>query len=795
MFQKEHPENYIRPFFKIFVEDKTHHSLKGMHPPFLSIPGAEAEVEAEAEANPGAGVEVATNNLPEEVFKVSKINQTEVHTRTITKEIIQTGVPPQTLTKEETKTREEVDPTDIDNQKSVQRLVHTLKSYVARFPKKLMVLDLVNMYIKTQAYTIQRLSLSAHQDYILHGGRISWFREAWKEMGADSFVLEMLRCGYRPLFKHHPPPLTSLPFPFEICKHPLQPIIPHIQDMLDKGAIEVVNKIHSPGLYCHLFTAPKKSGGTRPVINLKVLNRTLKIPTFKMLTVQQLMNSVQPGEYAASLDLKDAYFHLKMHKGFRKYLRFCCQGQVYQFKALPFGLATAPRVFTMLIRPLAQLLHTLGIDFSYFLDDWLIKAPTLQLVLLGMRITVLWCAQTGLVINFNKSELDPLQDFRFIGVRFDTKEGKCYPPEERLAKLEQLATVMLLLKRPPVRSVQSLLGVMASAEKQIPYARFHMRSIQADLHNQYRYGRHLQSKTIILSPLSKEDLKWWLNRENTAVGVPLGQFVPEVQLMTDSSLTEWGAQIVNGPSFTQKWSTKWQEMSINVLEMEAVYRALVQFSPQCKGKKVLVLSDNTATTYYINKQGGTRAPLMMESARKLFNEAINKRVSLKARHIPGKLNVLADGLSRTTEIISTEWTLSKAILGLVWKHWHCPNIDLFATRFNNRLPVYVSPCPDNQAYAIDAMSIPWGNLDAYAYPPVVMLPAVLAKIKKDRARVILIAPKWPSQRWYPTLLDLLVDEPFPLPAHPKMLKQSLNRHFHHNPAMLCLHAWKLSGIN
>ena len=54
-------------------------------------------------------------------------------------------------------------------------------------------------------------------------------------------------------------------------------------------------------------------------------------------------------------------------------------------------------------------------------------------------------------------------------------------------------------------------------------------------------------------------------------------------------------------------------------------------------------------------------------------------------------------------------------------------MDLLATRLNIKLPLYVSPIPDPQAWAIDALNIPWENLVAYAFPPTALLPKVVQK--------------------------------------------------------------------
>ena len=72
---------------------------------------------------------------------------------------------------------------------------------------------------------------------------------------------------------------------------------------------------------------------------------------------------------------------------------------------------------------------------------------------------------------------------------------------------------------------------------------------------------------------------------------------------------------------------------------------------------------------------------------------------------PGEKNVLADLLSRRDKIIHTEWTLHQSVVNALCITWDRPNIDLFATRLNHWLPVFVSPMADPQAVDVDALSI------------------------------------------------------------------------------------------
>ena len=71
-----------------------------------------------------------------------------------------------------------------------------------------------------------------------------------------------------------------------------------------------------------------------------------------------------------------------------------------------------------------------------------------------------------------------------------------------------------------------------------------------------------------------------------------------------------------------------------------------------------------------------------------------KQVTLKARHITGRVNVEADKLSTLDHTIQTEWSLFLEVFQLICSRWHQPQIDLFATRFSNKLSLFVSPVPD-----------------------------------------------------------------------------------------------------
>ena len=110
-----------------------------------------------------------------------------------------------------------------------------------------------------------------------------------------------------------------------------------------------------------------------------------------------------------SIDLKDTYLQVPIHPDSRKYLRFIALNQVFQFKALCFGLSTAPQVFTWVMAPILAILHRLDVRMCRYLDDWLIQSSSRSLVIQALDTVVCLCQELGIIINWEKSNLLPSQ--------------------------------------------------------------------------------------------------------------------------------------------------------------------------------------------------------------------------------------------------------------------------------------------------------------------------------------------------------------------------------------------------
>ena len=386
------------------------------------------------------------------------------------------------------------------------------------------------------------------------------------------------------------------------------------------------------------------------------------------------------------------------------------------------------------------------------------------------------------------------QDFVFIGVRFCTDLGIMLPPDKRIIDILDRTSSMKVATSVTARQFLSFLGLLNSAADQIPLGRLHMRPLQLFLLTQWKpVSRDLLHKIVLQHDLLQEVWNFWTDRSRLQEGVSLEQKTPDFTIETDASVQGWGAHL-QGDQISGSWTSVQRLQHINVLEMLAMEEALFHWLPRFRGHVVQVLTDNSTVMYYIIKQGGTKSLSLCTLAWRILRWCKNNNISLVVKHIPGKRNVIADSLSRQHKLPGTEWTLLQSVVDHICKLSQHPMLDLFATSLNKRLPVYVSPLPDPLAMAMDALSISWDHLLAYAFPPTALLTPVLKKVQDSvNCQLVLVAPAWANQSWYPTLLHLSVDLPIQLPSQYNLLWHPVGRVFHANPALFNLHAWRVSS--
>ena len=572
-----------------------------------------------------------------------------------------------------------------------------------------------------------------------------------------------------------------------------------IQSLISKGAISVVDPCPQQFIST-LFLVEKGpgSGEFRPVINLKALNRFLPKEKFKMEGLHTARSLQRKGDYMMKLDLKDAYYAVPIHPESRKYLRFQFKGTIYEFCCLPFGLSLAPRVFTRILRPFVAKLRTEGIRTVIYLDDLLLihhQKDTLRSLLSSL----------GFIVKLEKCSVEPARRLVFLGAVLDTTCMSVALPEEQINRIQGACQEMLESQSTSLGILSSLLGRMNHAARTgLWVAPLYYRALQR------QQGLLLQKVgwrprcQISLSRPSLEDLSWWVSsapHDHNSQDITPPPY--DLSIRTDASLLGWGATC-NGRSTGGRWSMEEAAQHINCLELKAAILALKAFlrvgmqpPPQSLSnhppRHILLEMDNTTAVAYVNRRGGTQSPSLSLLALELLSFLLTQGSWVTARHLPGVLNVEADAASREFNM-RMEWMLRKDVFQDIAHHFYVPEVDLFASRLNHQLPLYVSRLPDPGASAVDAFQQDWGHWKSFIHPPVVLLPRILQKVRSDKATALLVAPDWPGQPWYAQIKLMLTGTPYPLPQEKSLLFLPFDQEAVHPLwRSLNLTVWPISG--
>ena len=175
------------------------------------------------------------------------------------------------------------------------------------------------------------------------------------------------------------------------------------------------------------------------------------------------------------------------------------------------------------------------------------------------------------------------------------------------------------------------------------------------------------------------------------------------------------------------------------------------------GKTVQVLSDNITSVAYLNHMGGTVKELTL-IAKLIWKLALDNKITLISKHLSGKSNTRADQLSRVKD--KHEWMLSRPAFRMLDSVWGPHTVDRFASATTRQLPVYNCRYLDPNGMMVDAMAQrDWHEENNFVNPPFRMLSSVLSLIQEQKAHATVIAPWWPAQPWFRTLLDMAITTP------------------------------------
>ena len=423
------------------------------------------------------------------------------------------------------------------------------------------------------------------------------------------------------------------------------PFHPTAIPSLHLNRLGVIPKGHTPGrwrLITDLSFPPGKSVNEGIDPQLSSLHYT---SVERVATAAQRLGK---GALLAKVDVKAAYRLVPVNPQDRLLLGFQWRGEHYVDGMLPFGLRSAPKIFTAVADALEWVLRQRGVrHVDHYLDDFVTMGPPgSNACKHNLDLILATCADLGVPLAEEKLE-GPSECLTFLGIEIDTSLGILRLPAEKLARLQRQLRTWAPRKVCRRHQLESLVGTLQHANRVVrPGRSFTRRMIDLLCIRGVRSSHH----HIRLNQEFQADLQWWRAFASHWNGVSVFPPArrPAFEVTSDAS-GNWGCGAWSQESWLQyQWPHEALQRHISFKELFALLLAAITWGSRWKGARVQWCCDNQAAVRAVSSRSCRDQP-MMHLIRCLFFIEAWHQFETVASYLPGHLNTLADDLSRNRQ--------------------------------------------------------------------------------------------------------------------------------------------------
>ena len=580
-------------------------------------------------------------------------------------------------------------------------------------------------------------------------GRLRARVDKWKEMGASDFIQETLRSGYKLPFIDTPPPKH-----FGNNKSALQNssfVGSAIKELVQSGR---VIKVDAPPRIVNPLSVSENGEKKRLILDLRFVNQHLWKEHVKFEDFRTFENFIKKGSYMFHFDFRSGYHHIDIFEEHWTYLGFSWTENgvtsYYVFIVLPFGLSTAPYIFTKVCRVLIKYWRSNGIKIAIFIDDGIGAAGSFSKTKVASDFVKNSIQLSGFITNEEKSIWDPVQCAVWLGLQIDTQNFELKIKQKRVTKVMGQISKMLSGVVASARQVSSIAGGLVSQEIVLGsvtglFSREMYRFIESapswdrkvgipvGVYNELRFW---QENLPSLNMKSLEERLMPVCASSTINSDASGVACAAIMKIDNSIFTSH-----------KNFSISESDMSSTWRELEAVSFSMQSFAPLLQGRVVHWETDNQAAVSIVAK--GSRKPHLQKLAVTIYFFCRKNNIHLKLNWIPRDLNIVADEMSKFVDF--DDWRTSDYLFNYLSEKWGPFTVDRFANQKNTKTIRYNALFWNPACEAVDAFSQDWSNEINWLVPPVFLVPKVLCHAKSCQASGALVVPYWESAPYWPML--------------------------------------------
>jgi ribonuclease HI len=512
-----------------------------------------------------------------------------------------------------------------------------------------------------------------------------------------------------------------------------------INELLISGIIQ--EQMEKPFVVNPLTVSVNSSGKCRLILDLRHVNQCIDKQKFKIEGISNALQLLIKDGFMYKFDLKSGYHHVEIHDQHHKYLGFSWnfgeQDRYFEFTCLPFGLSSAPYLFTKLLRPLVKHWRSKGFKSIVYLDDgWGIAEDFLTCARIAREVQEDLSA-AGFVINENKSDFNPTQVIKWLGFSWNTNFGTLSIPEDKVSKfILDLEAIINSTSNLTARQLAKVTGKIISFSSSfgnicnIMSRYLHIAIAECTFWDQI----------ILINDDIINEIKFWFH--NCKVLPKVCHFEsnkpPEQILFTDASgFAGAGYSVKTNNSLVHyMWTLEQRRQSSTWRELKAVEITVMSLKEIMCNRLVKLYTDNQNVVKIVNK--GSMKKELQNLSLSIFSICLQNNIKLETEWIPRSQNEIADAFSKIFDF--DDWSVGEHVFQFFNRKWGPFDYDLFADCKNNKVEKFYSRFWNPGTSGVDAFGFDWSKGNNWIVPPVNLTAKAIKHLVLCKARGTLVIP-------------------------------------------------------
>ena len=603
--------------------------------------------------------------------------------------------------------------------------------------------------LEEEAFVLQKLSTTNRAV----PGRLKGHHLAYEALGAEPYIVGLVKYGYRLVWEGKPPPPS-------VTRNNKSVRLAPEWTRAELSRLEALGCIKEGTPTNILPLSRVFSNKWRLVLDCsRGLNPWCEKRGIRLDDLSHITNTIQRGDYMVVNDLDSGYWHVPVHEQDQRFLGIRHEMEdgtvkTWVWTVLVLGVRDAVHIFTRIIAPIMGELRKQSIRGQIYIDDLITADSTKEGAIEGEKKAKKLFEGCGWVFKEEKRSGEPSQEVKYLGLVINSKEMTFNIPVEKQESIIGRIREIKGRRKVKVKAVARVIGTLQSVGRATgPIVRIMTRSLYKEVSRAKTWASF-----VTLCAAAEEELNWWEENLKSVSKYPIlssmsGREVSS-EAASDASDLGYYSYLVGPPKeflAARAFSEEERDRSSTWRELAAIKETWTDKGrlERFRGWKLVHYTDNKATASIVSK--GSRQPHLQELIRETIMAMREYEVEIECvwKSREDELIRWADGGSR--EFYADDIELDFDSMAFIYHHFGDFDIDCFASRLNNKGRCFFSRRDGEGAVGLDFFSqklLPENT--HFCFPPPGSLVMAKRHFERYETSAVMIVPVWASSTFFPT---------------------------------------------